>query len=78
MRKPTGTAASNHAALDAAVLAAYGFSAKEDLLAPLFDLNQSVATCLDAGDPVTSPGVPPGYPNPADLVTVDCVRPSGP
>ena len=31
-----------HAALDAAVLAAYGFSAKKDLLAQLLLLNQAV------------------------------------
>jgi hypothetical protein len=32
-----------HAALDTAVLAAYGFSAKKDLLAQLLELNLSVA-----------------------------------
>jgi SAM-dependent methyltransferase len=33
-----------HAALDAAVLAAYGFDAKKDLLSQLLDLNRAVAT----------------------------------
>ena len=36
-----------HAALDAAVLAAYGFSAKKDLLAQLLELNLAVAQRLD-------------------------------
>jgi hypothetical protein len=38
-----------HAALDAAVLAAYGFSAKKDLLAQLLELNLAVAQRLDNG-----------------------------
>jgi hypothetical protein len=64
-----------HAALDAAVLDAYGFSAKQDLLAQLLDLNLSVAAKIEAGETVTAPGIPPGYPEPAKLVTEDCVRP---
>ena len=36
-----------HAALDAAVLAAYGFSAKKDLLAQLLALNLEVAQRID-------------------------------
>lgn len=64
-----------HAALDAAVLAAYGFSAKKDLLAQLLALNLDVARRIDTGQSVTAPGIPPGYPNPSRLVTEDCVRP---
>ncbi|MCX6907257.1 MAG: class I SAM-dependent DNA methyltransferase, partial [Verrucomicrobia bacterium] len=63
-----------HAALDAAVLAAYGFNAKKDLLAQLLALNQEVAAKIEKGDPVTAPGVPKGYPDPAKLVTEDCIR----
>jgi hypothetical protein len=63
-----------HAALDAAVLAAYGFSPKEDLLAQLLELNLEVARREEAGDPVTAPGIPPGYSEPARLVTDDCIR----
>jgi hypothetical protein len=63
-----------HAALDSAVLGAYGFSPRKDLLAQLLELNLSVAARIDAAEPVTSPGVPPGYPDPARLVTEDCVR----
>ena len=36
-----------HAALDAVVLAAYGFSAKKDLLAQLLELNLAVAQRLE-------------------------------
>ena len=65
-----------HAALDAAVLAAYGFSPKKDILAQLLSLNLEVARREKAGEPVTPPGIPPGYPDPARLVTGDCIRPN--
>jgi hypothetical protein len=64
-----------HAALDAAVLAAYGFSAKKDLLAQLLALNLAVAARLDRGEAVTAPGLPKNHPNPDSLVTADCIRP---
>jgi len=64
-----------HAALDAAVLDAYGFSQDGDLLAQLLELNLDVAKRIERGDPVTSPGIPPGYPKPDELVTDDCIRP---
>ena len=63
-----------HAALDAAVLAAYGFSAKADLLAQLLALNLDVSRREQAAEPVTAPGIPPGYPDLARLVTDDCIR----
>jgi hypothetical protein len=63
-----------HAALDAAVLGAYAFSAKEDLLAQLLDLNLQVARRFDAGEAVTAPGSPPDYPDPSGLITDDCIR----
>ena len=65
-----------HAALDAAVLAAYGFSPKADLLAQLLALNQTVAARIERAEPVTAPGIPPAFPNPETLVTGDCIRPS--
>ena len=46
-----------------------------DLLAQLLDLNLVVAKRIERGDPVTSPGIPPGYPKPDELVTDDCIRP---
>lgn len=65
-----------HAALDAAVLAAYGFSAKDDLLAKLLELNATVAARIHAGHTVTAPGLPPGTPNPTSYLTPDCIRPT--
>jgi len=65
---------SAHETLDAAVLKAYGFSPKKDLLGQLLALNQAVAADIATGKPVTGPGVPAGYPDPASLVTDDCVR----
>jgi hypothetical protein len=64
-----------HAALDTAVLAAYGFGAKKDLLARLLELNLTVAAIEKQGKKATAPGVPPSHPNPAKLVTDDCIRP---
>ena len=67
-----------HAALDAAVLAAYGFSANADLLAQLLALNLEVAAKIEKGEPVTAPGVLKNYPSPKKLVTEDCIQPDGP
>ncbi|MDX1944109.1 MAG: type IIL restriction-modification enzyme MmeI [Pirellulaceae bacterium] len=64
-----------HAELDAAVLAAYGFSPKKDLLAQLLDLNLAVAGQIERGETVVSPGIPPGYPRPAELLSDDCIEP---
>ena len=65
-----------HAALGAAVLAAYGFTAKADPLAQLLVLNQQVAAKLERAEPVTAPGIPAGFPNPETLLTEDCIRPT--
>jgi hypothetical protein len=65
-----------HAALDAAVLAAYGFSAKKDLLAQLLALNLGVAQRIQKGDPVTPPGIPANFPTPETLISNECIRPS--
>ena len=64
-----------HAALDAAVLTAYGFSAKRDLLAQLLALNQEVAAKIERGESAMSPGVPKNYPDAKKLVTEDCIQP---
>jgi hypothetical protein len=64
-----------HAALDSAVLDAYGFDGGKTLLEDLFNLNARVAKRIDASEPVTAPGVPNGYPSPADLVSQDCLHP---
>ena len=66
-----------HAALDAAVLADYAFDPKADLLAQLLALNLEVAGRSERQEPVTAPGLPPGFPEPETLVTEDCIRPPG-
>jgi hypothetical protein len=67
-----------HAALDTAVLVAYGFSAKKDLLAQLLALNQAVAQRIEKGEPVTPPGIPIGFLRPETLISDDCISPSVP
>lgn len=62
-----------HAALDTAVLKAYGFSSKRDLLEQLLDLNQQVAADETDGKPVVGPGLPAQYPKPGDLVSTDAI-----
>jgi hypothetical protein len=64
-----------HAALDAAVLTAYGFSAKKDLLAQLLALNLAVAQRIEKGEPITPPGIPASFPKPETLISDDCIRP---
>ncbi len=61
--------------LDDAVLAAYGFSPKTDLLAQLLDLNHTVAIRITRHKPVTSSGISPNYPHPESLITADCISP---
>lgn len=67
-----------HAALDAAVLGAYGFNAKKDLLAQLLALNLAIAAKEKRGEAVTAPGVPGSFieagGDAGALVTGDCVR----
>lgn len=62
-----------HSALDASVLAAYGFSVKKDILQQLLDLNTVVAANIAAAKVVTGPGVPSSYKDTAKLVTKDCL-----
>jgi hypothetical protein len=64
-----------HAALDFAVLEAYGFSPAKDLLEQLLELNLSVAAREKQGLGVTAPGVPASYGDPMALITDDCIRP---
>ena len=62
-----------HAALDAAVRDAFGFSAKKDILQQLLDLNASVTAAISSSKPVVGPGVPAAYGDAASLVTQDCL-----
>lgn len=64
-----------HAVLDAAVLRAYGFNPKKDLLKQLLDLNLSVAAAIEQGRPVAGPGVPAVFGDPSRLVSEDCILP---
>lgn len=64
-----------HAALDSAVMNAYGFSSKKDLLAQILALNLDVADKIANGQPVTAPGIPSSFPQPETLVTDDCIKP---
>jgi hypothetical protein len=57
-----------------AVPTAYGFSAKQDLLAQLLELNVAVAQRLEKAESVTPPGIPATFPNPETLVSDDCIR----
>ena len=63
-----------HEALDEAVLSAYGFRANDDILAQLLALNNAVAAKIEAGEEVTAPGIPAGYPNPDELVSAGCIQ----
>jgi hypothetical protein len=75
MTQPRAVAITALDALDAAVLTAYDFSAKQDWLARVLALNQDVAAKIEKGQPVTAPGVPKNYPDAKKLVTEDCIRP---
>jgi SAM-dependent methyltransferase len=63
-----------HADLDKAVLVAYGFSSKKDLLAQVLDLNQDLNTRIQRGEPVTPPGIPNSFNNIATVFSDDCIQ----
>ncbi len=63
-----------HDALDAEVLAAYGFDSDRDILEQLLALNFEVAAKIEAGEDVTAPGIPPDYPEPAELISDGCIQ----
>lgn len=75
MEKPGKNALKDlHAALDLAVMNAYGFSQREDLLTQLLRLNLEVSRKEDAGQPVQKPGLPEKITDPERFVSDDCVR----
>jgi len=70
--------AAAHAALDAAVRAAYGVSRRDDPLAFLLELNRACAAREAEGLSITGPGLPSGFPagrSPGGLVSEDAVQP---
>jgi len=62
-----------HAGLDNEVFAAYGFNSKSDPLSQILALNAEVAARLENGEPVISPGIPPGLKSPASLISPDAI-----
>lgn len=66
-----------HAALDAAVRAAYGMKEKEDILAFLLKLNLQLAEKEAKGEAITPPGLPSFVTAPEQFISGDCVRAPG-
>ncbi|WP_420576737.1 DNA methyltransferase [Ekhidna sp.] len=63
-----------HAALDKAVMEAYGFDPKKDLLQQLLDLNLEVAEKESKDETVQPPGLPDWVKKPERFITDDCVK----
>ena len=63
-----------HAALDAAVRAAYGVRSDSDVLVQLLALNRGLAAREERGEPVVTPGLPALVERPAEYVSADRVR----
>lgn len=63
-----------HAALDKAVMEAYGFKEQEDILAQLLALNLTVAEKENRKEQVQPPGLPDWVKNKGEYVSDDCVR----
>jgi hypothetical protein len=65
---------SAHEKLDAAVRAAYGMKAKDDLLAFLLALNADLAEREASMRLVVGPGLPPSVKDAAPFITKDCIQ----
>ncbi|MGB2153290.1 MAG: DNA methyltransferase [Flavobacteriaceae bacterium] len=63
-----------HQKLDDAVLAAYGFGKRKDLLSQLLELNFQVADKIEKGEKVQGPGLPKCVKNKKEFVSEDCVN----
>lgn len=63
-----------HQKLDDAVLAAYGFGKRKDLLIQLLELNFEVASKIENGEKVQRPGLPKCVKNKKEFVSKDCVK----
>ncbi|MCX8491707.1 MAG: N-6 DNA methylase [Cyclobacteriaceae bacterium] len=63
-----------HTALDKAVMEAYGFDEKKDLLSQLLALNLQVAAKEEQKEKVQAPGWPQGIKGKEKFVTDDCVK----
>ncbi len=60
--------------LDDAVVEAYGFDSKKDLLSQLLELNIQVQSAEAANEEVTAPGLPDYIKNKKDFISKDCVK----
>ncbi len=63
-----------HQKLDEAVLTAYGFGKRKDLLAQLLELNFEVADKIEKGKEVQGPGLPKCVKNKKEFVSKGCVK----
>ncbi|MCB1210282.1 MAG: class I SAM-dependent DNA methyltransferase [Verrucomicrobiales bacterium] len=63
-----------HAALDAAVRAAYGMGKNDDILTHLLTLNHACAAKEKAGEKITPPGLPLPPEEHAAFITTDCIE----
>lgn len=63
-----------HRKLDNAVLNAYGFSKRKDLLSQLLQLNFEVADKIEQNEKVQGPGLPNCVKSKKEFVSNDCVR----
>jgi len=63
-----------HTELDNAVIEAYGFDTKKDILQQLLDLNEKVAKAENEGKEVQSPGLPNWLTERSRYISDDCVR----
>ena len=63
-----------HAALDAAVRAAYGMKPDEDILAFLLKSNLELAEKESKGEKITPPGLHAFVPHPESFISRDCIR----
>jgi hypothetical protein len=62
-----------HAALDAAVRAAYGMKPDEDILAFLLKLNLELVEKETKGKAITPPGLPAFVEEPKEFISKNCV-----
>lgn len=63
-----------HQKLDDAVLSAYGFGKRKDLLTQLLDLNFKVAEKIENREIVQGPGLPQCVKNKKEFVSEDCIE----
>jgi hypothetical protein len=58
-----------HIQLDQAVITAYGFDPKADLLKQLLELNHQIYNAIEQKQTAVAPGVPSTYPQPQELIS---------